>query len=688
MSKKRKKRLSMTIISLLVLALAGAIPAILIAERPAEAMTAGEWDNVAIAINAFITSQWSATDDGEAGFLVDATTLRGRLDSDGDNNILDEGDNIANAPVLVDMNSAGTSWIPGTSIRMAYTAAANGTNAPAVKALVEKHRTAGIVTDIVSYCVTGHTQSPPVMAYGAMSAADYFDTLPGDANPKSLGLKWGRAGWGGAPPTGQPAYPYGGTNRNFGTSAMVTPGPFALATTSDCTGLSAAETVRCRADVALAAAVGGGQDPWAVASDALYQPVDIRGTPIDSYINDNAAVPAGGNPYTYNVPFQTMFSSSNIYENLKKLDPGAGKTIIFISRSQHNAGLATQGTRMLGYTSKALRWGLPAWNANNPPNWAERWTSNPGYAFTATAPDTAAPVIQTTPTPSVTSSSATIPWTTDEPGTSKVVVGTAPGGPYNVPVPAHDTVLHASHNVNVTGLTPSTTYYYKVYSYDGQANEVVSGELSFTTAGINDRYYYLPWYDSMTAWGMRAWICIANMTGGAINNVEVNVGGISRGTYNIPAGGHLELKYDDVYGGPAYVRIPDGLTSGAKLTVSERTLYLNSFNENLAIDKVNAGSSFAFPWYDNNASWGMMGDWIGIVNVDSTSATVDVFINDMVTPAITKTVAPGAVEIFQMPTTITNGPVKVVAQGGKQIITSQRVLFQQSFNEIMGDKLA
>ncbi|MHB1390663.1 MAG: fibronectin type III domain-containing protein, partial [Thermoleophilia bacterium] len=247
--------------------------------------------------------------------------------------------------------------------------------------------------------------------------------------------------------------------------------------------------------------------------------------------------------------------------------------------------------------------------------------------------------------------------------------------------------LNAVKSVNLTGLSPSTTYYVKVTSYDGYANGAVSSEISFTTAGVNDRYYYLPWYDSRAAAGLRSWITVANMTNHTITGVEVYVGGTSRGIHDITSGGHLELKYDDAIGGPAYVRIPAGITSGDKLTVSERTLYQNSFNENLAVDKADAGSSYAFTWYDNNASWGMLGDWIGIVNVDTTDAIVDVYINNMVTPAITKTVTPGAVSIFQMPTTITSGPVKVVAQGGKKIITSQRVLYLNSFNEIMGDKL-
>ncbi|MHB1390562.1 MAG: fibronectin type III domain-containing protein, partial [Thermoleophilia bacterium] len=42
--------------------------------------------------------------------------------------------------------------------------------------------------------------------------------------------------------------------------------------------------------------------------------------------------------------------------------------------------------------------------------------------------------------------------------------------------------LNAVKSVNLTGLSPSTTYYVKVTSYDGYANGAVSSEISFTTA--------------------------------------------------------------------------------------------------------------------------------------------------------------------------------------------------------------
>ncbi|MHB9054425.1 MAG: rhodanese-like domain-containing protein [Thermoleophilia bacterium] len=201
-----------------------------------------------------------------------------------------------------------------------------------------------------------------------------------------------------------------------------------------------------------------------------------------------------------------------------------------------------------------------------------------------------------------------------------------------------------------------------------------------------DRYYYTPWYDSTAAWGMKAWVVMTNMTDHAIT-AEVIIGGASKGSETIPSGGHLEKMYANANGGPAAVRVPNGLVSGDKLTVSERTLYQNSFNETMFGDAATAGSSYAWAWYDNNAAWGMMGDWIAIVNVDSSDATVDVFVGDLTTPKTTKTVAPGQTQAFQITPTMTGGPVKVVAQSGKKILATQRVLYLNSFNEVLGNPL-
>lgn len=92
--------------------------------------------------------------------------------------------------------------------------------------------------------------------------------------------------------------------------------------------------------------------------------------------------------------------------------------------------------------------------------------------------DKTAPTISGVSASDITETSATITWTTDEPATSQVEYGptTAYGSTASL-----DSTLVASHSVNLSGLTSSTTYHYKVKSKDASGNERVSGDYTFAT---------------------------------------------------------------------------------------------------------------------------------------------------------------------------------------------------------------
>jgi len=62
---------------------------------------------------------------------------------------------------------------------------------------------------------------------------------------------------------------------------------------------------------------------------------------------------------------------------------------------------------------------------------------------------------------------AQISWTTNEPATSRVNFGTVPAA---LSQQVEDTALVTSHSVTLTGLSPNTTYYYRVTSADASAN--------------------------------------------------------------------------------------------------------------------------------------------------------------------------------------------------------------------------
>ncbi len=98
--------------------------------------------------------------------------------------------------------------------------------------------------------------------------------------------------------------------------------------------------------------------------------------------------------------------------------------------------------------------------------------------FTFTTPDTNAPVISNVSAVLITGTSARIVWDTNEDSTSKVDYGTAL--PYASSV--SDAALVNTHAVQINGLTPSTTYHYKVTSKDAANNSASSADFTFTTA--------------------------------------------------------------------------------------------------------------------------------------------------------------------------------------------------------------
>jgi len=84
----------------------------------------------------------------------------------------------------------------------------------------------------------------------------------------------------------------------------------------------------------------------------------------------------------------------------------------------------------------------------------------------------------------ITDKAATITWVTNEPSTTRVEYGltSTTHGSYDYMTPLNAT-LDLNHSQSLSGLTASTTYYYRVISEDASGNEVVSDEQSFVTTG-------------------------------------------------------------------------------------------------------------------------------------------------------------------------------------------------------------
>jgi len=106
--------------------------------------------------------------------------------------------------------------------------------------------------------------------------------------------------------------------------------------------------------------------------------------------------------------------------------------------------------------------------------------------------DIAPPVISEIGVINVTESGATITWTTNEPATSQIKYGLSTS--YYGLTTRLDTIPVINHEVNLSGLEPNTTYYFRVKSKDAGGNEAsLSSEgLMFTTLRVVTEQWISP----------------------------------------------------------------------------------------------------------------------------------------------------------------------------------------------------
>jgi cysteine-rich repeat protein len=104
--------------------------------------------------------------------------------------------------------------------------------------------------------------------------------------------------------------------------------------------------------------------------------------------------------------------------------------------------------------------------------------------YTCTTLDETPPTISNVQVTNITWNTATVTWDTNEASSSYVDYDTD-GLPY-VSTSGAATPLVTSHSVNLTGLTPSTTYHFRVRSGDASANERFTDDATFVTLGPPD----------------------------------------------------------------------------------------------------------------------------------------------------------------------------------------------------------
>jgi len=109
--------------------------------------------------------------------------------------------------------------------------------------------------------------------------------------------------------------------------------------------------------------------------------------------------------------------------------------------------------------------------------------SNVADATTTGVADTTVPIISGVEATAITTSQATINWTTNENADSKVVYGTVTNI-YNSLT--SEAAFVTTHSLNLSGLSSQTQYFYKVVSKDTSGNISTSTEFIFSTTATTD----------------------------------------------------------------------------------------------------------------------------------------------------------------------------------------------------------
>jgi hypothetical protein len=115
------------------------------------------------------------------------------------------------------------------------------------------------------------------------------------------------------------------------------------------------------------------------------------------------------------------------------------------------------------------------------------------FTFTTTS---VAPVISAVAATGITTTSATITWTTDQAASSQVAYGGSSA--YGSLSPVIST-LSTTHSVTLTGLAPGTTYNYAAISANAASQSTTSGNFTFTTTSATATPPYVGY---VVAWGI------------------------------------------------------------------------------------------------------------------------------------------------------------------------------------------
>lgn len=113
--------------------------------------------------------------------------------------------------------------------------------------------------------------------------------------------------------------------------------------------------------------------------------------------------------------------------------------------------------------------------------WGNTATSSHQSFMTVAGPDLTPPLVTSLAMSGISTSSASVTWTTNEPATSRVYYSTSTPLVFGTAQSTSSSTYATSHMLGLSPLIASTTYYYVVESKDGSGNTATSTEASFVT---------------------------------------------------------------------------------------------------------------------------------------------------------------------------------------------------------------
>jgi polyvinyl alcohol dehydrogenase (cytochrome) len=210
-------------------------------------------------------------------------------------------------------------------------------------------------------------------------------------------------------------------------------------------------------------------------------------------------------------------------------------------------------------------------------------------------------------------------------------------------------------------------------------NGIRSFNMNFGCTGTPLSTSYFNWFDKASP-GMLS------------DNIHILNPGASASSGCVTVSGYQGVAWSAAAGQETYVTLPAGtiggavqvtVNSGPPVLASQRVQYFQSFNEVWAAPATQATMTSYFNWFDK-ASPGMFNDNIHLLNPGGTIASVTVSLPGATSQVAT--LAPGGETYVTFPSGKIGGPVTVSST--QPVLASQRVQYNQSFNEVWASSAA